>query len=54
MPGARRLPAQELPDLDQERIGSERFDDETGNLIEWGMGGFHPDAMENVLKALAR
>lgn len=30
------------------------FDDETGNLIEWGMGGFHPDAMENVLKVLTR
>ena len=30
------------------------FDDETGNLMEWGMGGFHPDAMENVLKVLAR
>ena len=30
------------------------FDDETGNLIDWGNGGFHPDAMENVLKVLAR
>ena len=30
------------------------FDDETGNLIDWGMSGFHPDAMESVLKVLAR
>lgn len=30
------------------------FDDETENLIDWGMGGFHPDAMESVLKVLAR
>ena len=30
------------------------FDDETGNLIDWGNGGFHPDAMTNVLKVLAK
>lgn len=30
------------------------FDDETGNLIDWGNGGFHPDAMINVLKILAK
>lgn len=30
------------------------FDDETENLIDWGKGGFHPDAMANVLKILAK
>ena len=30
------------------------FDDEVGNLTEWGMGGFHPDAITPVLKALCR
>lgn len=30
------------------------FDDETKNLIDWGKGGFHPDAMANVLKILAK
>ena len=30
------------------------FDDEVGNLTDWGMGGFHPDAITTVLKALCR
>ena len=30
------------------------FDDEVGNLTDWGMGGFHPDAIKTVLKALCR
>ena len=30
------------------------FDDEVGNLTDWGMGGFHPDAITPVLKALCR
>lgn len=30
------------------------FDDETGNLMDWGMGGFHPDAINEVLKTFAR
>ena len=30
------------------------FDDEIGNLTDWGMGGFHPDAITTVLKALCR
>ena len=30
------------------------FDDEIGNLTDWGMGGFHPDAITAVLKTLCR
>lgn len=30
------------------------FDDEIGNLMDWGMGGFHPDAINEVLKMFAR
>lgn len=30
------------------------FDDETGNLIDWGNGGFHPDAINEVLGTLAK
>ena len=30
------------------------FDDEAGNLSDWGNGGFHPDAITPVLKALCR
>lgn len=30
------------------------FDDETENLMDWGMGSFHPDAMASVLEVLAR
>ena len=30
------------------------FDDEIGNLTDWGIGGFHPDAITTVLKALCR